>query len=263
MKYIVAVDCEGVACAVGSPGASLNGSRNLEFAQRQATREADAAARALFDEGATRVVVWDNHNGSLNLEYDALDPRCDIALGVGFASRIPALDASYAGIVFVGYHACDSTVDGVMCHTYSSATYQSIGVNGRVVGELAIDAACAGLYGVPPIFVSSDDKAVAEAKAFFGPIETVTTKEALGWNCAVSKHPKRVLGEIYEGVRRAVAQREQMRPFGFESPIDVEIRYKRLESAETAARRHGWDRVDAYTVRRTLDSVSDFFRTGS
>jgi hypothetical protein len=43
MKFIVAVDCEGVACAVGSPGASINESRNLLFAQQQATREANAA----------------------------------------------------------------------------------------------------------------------------------------------------------------------------------------------------------------------------
>ncbi len=54
-KYYVAVDCEGVACGVGSPGGSLNASRNLDFVRLQATREADAAARALFDSGAERV----------------------------------------------------------------------------------------------------------------------------------------------------------------------------------------------------------------
>ena len=37
---------------------------SLEFAQLQATREADAAARGLFDAGADQVIVWDNHNGS-------------------------------------------------------------------------------------------------------------------------------------------------------------------------------------------------------
>ena len=52
MKFVVAVDCEGVACGVGSPGASLNSSRNLEFAKLQATREADAAVRGLFEAGA-------------------------------------------------------------------------------------------------------------------------------------------------------------------------------------------------------------------
>ncbi len=262
MKFVVAVDCEGVACGVGSPGASLNGSRNLAFAQKQATREADAAVRGLFEAGATRVVVWDNHNGSLNLEYDLLDSRCDIALGVGFGERFPVMDESYAGVVFVGYHACDSTIDGVMCHTFSSQAYQHIKVNGRLVGELAMDAAVAGLHGVPPLFVASDDKAVAEAVDFFGPIETVTTKEALGWNCAVSKHPKRVIDEIFEGVQRAVARRGEMAPFRFDTPLDIELRYKRLEAAESASRQHGWERVDAYTVRRRVDSVLKFFGSG-
>ena len=82
MKFIVAVDCEGVACAVGSPGASLNKSRDLKFAQLQATREADACAKGLFDAGAEEVIVWDNHNGSQNLSCDFLDSRCEIARGV-------------------------------------------------------------------------------------------------------------------------------------------------------------------------------------
>ena len=97
MKFAIGVDCEGVACAVGSPAGSLNSSRDLEFAQLQATREADAAARGLFDAGADQVIVWDNHNGSLNLSYDLLDSRCDIALGVGFEHRWPGVDDSFDG----------------------------------------------------------------------------------------------------------------------------------------------------------------------
>ena len=87
MKFGIGVDCEGVACVVGSPGAALNSSRDLEFAKLQATREANAVARGLFEAGAEQVIVWDNHNGSLNLHYDLLDERCDIALGVGFSHR--------------------------------------------------------------------------------------------------------------------------------------------------------------------------------
>ena len=34
MKFAIGVDCEGVAGAVGSSGASLNESRNLGFARR-------------------------------------------------------------------------------------------------------------------------------------------------------------------------------------------------------------------------------------
>lgn len=260
MKFIVAVDCEGVACVTGSPGGSLNDSRDLEFAKLQATREADAAARGLFAAGAEQVIVWDNHNGSLNLHYDLLDERCDIALGVDFPHRFPGLDETFSGVALVGYHAMDSTLDAVICHTFSSVAYQYMKINGQEVGEMAIDGASAGLRGVPVIFVASDDKGVAEAQRFFPRVETVTTKQALGWNAAISKHPQRVVQEIFEGVQNAVARLDQFEPFGFDAPLTFEIRFKRLEAAQAASRSGaGWERVDAYTVQRTLASLHDYF----
>ena len=145
------------------PRFSINSSRDLEFAKLQATREADAAARGLFEAGATQVIVWDNHNGSLNLHYDDLDRRCDIALGVGFEHRFPGLDDTFSGVVLVGYHAMDNTEDAVIAHSFSSASYQYMKVNGQEVGEMAIDAAMAGAHGVLIICVASDDKGVAES----------------------------------------------------------------------------------------------------
>src|SRR5690348_15999589 len=165
MKFLIGVDLEGVACVVGAPGGTLNDSRNLEFAKLQGSREADEAARGLFDGGATQVIIWDNHGGSLNLHYDLLDKRCDIALGVNFR-RVPALDDSFSGIGFVGYHAMDNTAEAVIAHTFSSATFQWMKINGQEVGEMAIDAAIAGSMGVPLILCASDDKGVAEAKRF-------------------------------------------------------------------------------------------------
>lgn len=260
MKFIIAVDCEGVACAVGSPGGSINESRNLAFAQQQATREANAAASALFAAGAQQVIIWDNHNGSLNLDYLALDRRCDIALGVDFPHRWPGIDSTFSGVLLIGYHAMDNTVDGVIAHSFSSASYQWMKINGQEVGEMAIDGAVAGVYGVPVIFVASDDKGTAEAERFFPGVERVTTKQALGWNAAVSKHPLQVVDEISAGVRRATARLEEFKPFAFADPLTFEIRFKRLEAAQAASRSAaGWERIDAYTVRRTLASILDYF----
>lgn len=260
MKFIVAVDCEGVACAVGAPGGTLNDSRHWEFVRVQATREADAAARGLFAAGATQVIVWDNHGGSPNLHFDQLDPRCDIALGVGFAPLWPGLDAGFSGVLLVGYHAMDNTLDGVMCHSFSSATYQYMKVNGQPVGEMAIHGALAGSQGVPVVFVASDDKGVAEARSFFTGIETVTTKQGLGWNAAISKHPRRAADEIAEAVQRAVARLPQCRPFAFVEPLTLEIRYKRIEAAQAASRGlKAGERLDPYTVRWHLQSLSEYF----
>lgn len=260
MKFMIGVDCEGVACGVGSPEASLNQSRNGAFAHLQATREADAAARALFDAGAERVIVWDNHGGSLNLHYDLLDERCEIALGVGFAHRWPGLEADFAGVLCVGYHAMDNTLDAPMCHTYSGRDYQWQKVNGREVGELAIDAAVAGRLGVPPIFVSSDDKCLAEARSFFGDVETVQTKQGHGQHAAVSLHPQQAIKAIYDGVTRAVQRLGTFKPFTFDEPITFERRFTRIEAAQAAARStERWQRIDPYTVKRQIASIDQMF----
>jgi D-amino peptidase len=259
MKFIIGVDLEGIACVVGAPGGSLNESRNLEFAKLQGTREADAAARALFDCGATRVIVWDNHGGSLNLHYDLLDKRCDIALGANFR-RMPGLDSSFTGVLFIGYHAMDNAQEATIAHTFSSASFQWMKINGREVGEMAIDAAVAGAMGVPPIFVASDDKGVSEAQRFFPGIETVTTKQSLSWNGAISKHPARACDDIYAGVKRAVSRRNEMKPFTLAMPAELEIRHKRMETADAMVRNtNGWDRVDAYTVKKKIQSLHDYF----
>jgi D-amino peptidase len=260
MKFFIAVDCEGVACAVGAPGGTLNDSPNYEFARLQATREANAAAQGLFEAGATEVIVCDAHSSGVNLHYDLLDERCLIANGAGSNIRFPGMDSTFQGVVFVGYHAMDSTLRAVMCHTYSSIGYQYMKVNGDFVGELAMDAAVAGEMGVPALFVASDDKCIAEAKRFFPSIQTVTTKQSLGWNSALSKHPLRVVKEIQKEVVQAVKRRTECKPFRFKNPLEIEVRYKRIEAAEGKARQFkNWKHVDAYTVQASFESISDFF----
>ncbi len=260
MKFVIAVDCEGPAGVVGAPGGSLNDApAQYEFARRQATAEASATARGLFAAGATQVIVWDNHSRGVNLVYEDLDERCDIFHGV-HAKRLAMLDASFAGLLFIGYHARDNTVAAPLAHTFSSATYQWIKLNGREVGELAIDAAVAGALGVPALFVASDDKCVAEAREFFPGITTVTTKIGYSWNAALSKHPRRVLAEIEAAAQQAARNRTQVKPFTLPGPLEVEIRHKRIDTADQACLPvQGWTRVDAYTVKRTIQKLTDFF----
>jgi D-amino peptidase len=260
VKFVVAVDAEGPAAVIGERGKTLTNSKDFAFARKQASREADAAARGLFEAGAEQVVVWDNHGGSLNLDYDLIDERCDLLLGTGGEARLSLLDQGFSGLLLVGYHAREGTVDAILAHSYSSQRYQHIKVNGNQVGEIAIDAALAGERGVPVIFLSSDDKAVAEARELLPWVETVTTKQALGRNMALSLHPKRSAAAIYEGVQRAVARLAEMKPFRFESPIRYEIRFQRADAAEAASRGPGgFTRTDAFTVERRVERISELY----
>lgn len=240
MKFMIAVDCEGCACVVGEPGVSLSCSANMAFARGQATREANAAARALFDAGAGQVVIWDNHGDGANLHFEQLDSRCEVVLGSGFSRRFPALDESYTGVLMIGYHAMAGAA-GVLAHSYSSSAYRAIRVNGVEVGEMALDAAVAGELGVPLIFLSSDDQGCAEARCFMPWVETVTTKQALGHNRAFGKHPDTVVADILAGVDRAVKTLKVKKPFTFAEPVDIELEYKGfMPFLKARLKRPGW-----------------------
>lgn len=260
MKFVIAVDCEGPACVVGAAGNGLTAAREqYEFARRQATAEASAVARGLFAAGAEQVIVWDNHGQGVNLIYEELDERCDIFNGVN-ARRFVMMDRSFSGVLFVGYHARDNTIGAPLAHTFASGQYQWIKINGREVGELAIDAAVSGAHGVAPLLVVSDDKAVAEANEFFPGITTVQTKIGYSWNSALSKHPRRVLAEIEAAAKTAATERSKMGPFTFDAPLECEIRHKRIDSADQACLpANGWQRVDAHTVKRQLSAITDLF----
>ena len=261
-KYYIAVDLEGVACVVGSPGRGLLDAPDYPFACRQGTREANAAAKALFDAGAEEVWVWDCHGTGVNLDIDALDERVTVVNGSGSRKRFPGLDASFAGVLFIGYHAYDAP-RATLAHVYSSSAFAGMFVNGQPVGELQIDAAVAGRIGVPVLFVSSDDVCVAQAKETFPDAAFVETKKALAWNSCASKHPARVCREIEQTVR-ALAAHPSGTLFRFSSPFSLVIKYKRMEGAQNASLTNPdgtpFDRPDPYVRSGRLNDPEDLFR---
>ena len=263
-KYCISVDLEGVACVAGTYGQGLaEGTRNFTFAINQGTREANAAAKALFDSGAEEVVIWDCHGTGINLDYSAFDSRCKFIIGAGSRLRFPSIDESYDGVLFIGYHAYD-TPKATLAHVYSSSTFVSHKINGKEIGELQLDAAIAGKRGVKTLFVSSDDICVAQAKESFPWIRTVETKKALAWNNCISKHPDAVCEEIYDEVTKLVVEQDKMQAYTIETPFELTVSYKRIEYAQ-GCNLHNPDNtpfevVDAYTRRGILNEPEDYFR---
>ena len=263
-RFYIAVDLEGIACVIGEYGKGLAlDTPGYIYAKKQATREANAAAKALFDGGASEIWVWDNHCKGYNLDYDSLDNRVKIVMGAGNRQRFPLIDTGFDGVLFIGYHAYD-TKDAVLAHVYSSATYQYQKINGREVGELQIDAAIAGNNGVPVIFVSSDNICGSQAQETFGEnLPSVITKTSLAWNCCVSKHPAPVCDEIYNEVKKALSIIDTFKPFTLPSPFEYEVRFKRIEYAESTKLvsfdGRPFERADAYTLKGRLNRPEDIF----
>jgi len=169
------------------------------------------------------------------------------------------MDEGFAAALMVGYHAMEGTPRGVLAHTYSPLAYRWIKVDGRQVGEIALDAAVAGEMGVPVVFVASDEAGCAEARQFLPWVEVVATKRGAAHNAAFSKHPDLAVEEIGAAVRRAVERLGEMKPFTFPLPLEMELRFKRLSQAcKARVRRKGWRFAGPLAIRRKLDSLRDW-----
>jgi D-amino peptidase len=261
LKVYVSVDMEGVAGVVS--GDQLNPS-GFEYERFRGfmTDEAVAAVRATLDSGATEVVVSDSHGNGENLLVERF-PK-DVRLVRSFprhGAMLAGLDASFAAVVFVGYHASTTNSTGVRAHTISSAHLTRVALNGVAVTEAEFNASYAGDLGVPVVFVSGDDAAIQEITGRLGPLDSVVTKRSLGFHAAESRTPAAACDAIYQGVRAAIGHRGQRKPFLITHPITVELSFKNYLTAEVLAYLHVIQRADSHSVRfvgRDMQEISDF-----
>ncbi len=234
MNFVIALDMEGVHGVVGEPYKGLSSdSDEYKKAVISATCEVNEAVKALFDAGAEKVYIWDNHGAKDNIFTDLIDSRAEkIILPVKTGeTRLDFLKdiKPQAAIIYLGYHAREGSFNGVLCHTFNSVAYQYIKFDGKPVGELDIDAEIASTLKVPSVFAASDDVCISQVKAYDERITTVVTKYGKGRNAADFRPVQDVLKDIYDGVKYAASN--VFAPKNATFPKEVEIRYTRIELA--------------------------------
>ena len=266
-EYLINVDLEGVHGVVGEPWSGLVRTiPEYKKAVEAAVYEINAAAGALFDAGADKVSVWDNHGGGGNIDFSDLDPRIEEIRCKDDPRRYDFVkNHSYDGAFLMGYHAKDGTLNGVLAHSFSSVGIQYIKVNGVSVGEMEIDSWILSSHGIPTKLFSSDEQGILQAKAIGSGTETVITKYGTGRNSAKLRSREDVLRDIRESAANAV-KLPGVRPV-FPSPAEVEVRYTRMEAAAeviAAITEEGSIPVqygeDAHVLRFTVTNPNDIPR---
>jgi len=256
LKVLISADMEGVADVSNWKIDSQASSREYGQMRRIMTAEVNAAIVAAFDAGATQVTVADSHGDFVNLDPEMLDARARLIRGWPRPlGMMEGLTSDTAAVVLIGYHAPEGTPDAILAHTFTGS--EQVRLNGRAVSEGSFNAAVAAEAHVPIVFLSGDDKAVADAQANIGPIETVTTKEALGFNAGVMTAPATVVKEIHDGVLRGIRRRNDFHPQAPQSPIRIEWRFNNVTQAELVSYLPGASRIDGWTVRFTVGDMKE------
>ncbi len=261
LKVYISVDMEGVAGVVTADQLVPTGFEYERF-RHFMTNETLAAVNAANEAGASEIVVSDSHGNGENLLIEEFPKNVRIVRAwPRHGGMMGGLDSSFSAAIFIGYHASTTNPKGVRAHTFSSAHYARVTLNGNAVTEGEYNAAYAGAKGVPVIFVSGDDAAVEEIKSRIGNMESVETKKSLGFHSAETLTPAASCDKIYAGVKSAFARLRDFKPYVIKTPVTLEITFKNYTPAELLSYLRSVQRVDSHTIRfvgKDMDEIDDF-----
>ena len=253
-------DLEGVAGVYTWENRSDESLENHERRCRQRrwlAHEVNAAADGFFAAGATEVIVNDGHGAGYTIDLNEVDPRIEIIHGRERPFWLPHIETcDVTGIV--GAHAKAATPQACLCHSMSGAV-RGYWFNGISVGEMGMQAAIAGHYGIPFVFVSGDHWACREMEELCPGCVGVAVKRGLSLFSARTLPPETACERIREGASKALAAADAVEPFRLESPLHFRCEMKEAVYDPEKPPRDSARVVDAHTIEIDADDVIDLF----
>jgi len=247
LKVLISADMEGIGGVSTWSVQAAPAGREYEKFRRLMTLEVNAAIAGAAEAGATEFIVADSHGDGQNIDIELLDKRAKlIRAWPRPLQMMEGVDAKCDAAIFVGYHAREGAAEGILSHTFTGTMV--VKLNGVEVPEAGFNAAIAGDFGVPVVFVSGDQTIAQEARELFGPIETAVVKRAIGFNAAEMMPPEDSQRLIREGVKRGVERRAEIKPYKVAHPVKLEVRFNDAVVAEVVSYIPGVERPTGNTV---------------
>jgi D-amino peptidase len=258
MKLLIAVDMEGITGVVTWNHVDPGHAEYQRF-RRLMTQDVNAAIRGAAEGGADEIIVTDGHWNSDNILVEEIDRRARLNSGTPSPfSMVQGIDQDVDAVIFVGYHARMGTASAILDHTWSSARVQNLWLNGRLTGEIGLNAALCGHFGAPVLMISADYAANKEANEWIPGIENVVVKKASSrWSAEVLP-PAVTQLMICEGAERVVRSFKAGKapaPVKVDLPVKVGLEFLYSEMADKALLLPGSQRVDGRKIEFTLPDM--------
>jgi D-amino peptidase len=171
------------------------------------------------------------------------------------------IDETFDAVIFLGYHASTTSMEGVRAHTISSGSLTRVSLNGIDMSEAGINAALAGHFGVPVVMISGDDAVIKETRSIIGDIEAAEVKKSLGFHSANTLTPAAAYKLIFEKVSTALSRSGDFKPYVLKEPITLEVGFKHYLPVEMLGYLSIVERIDSHTIRfvgKDIIEVSNF-----
>jgi D-amino peptidase len=263
VKILIAADMEGVSGVVHWDHTDSKHAEYKRF-RRLMTGDVNAAIEGASEGGAREVLVADGHGSGRNILVEELDTRARLNTGSPSPlAMITGLDESVDAALFVGYHARVGSRNAILDHTWSSRCIDGVWLGGRPTGEIGLNAAVCGHFGVPVILVTGDQTACAEAVELLGSVEVAVVKQATGRMAAECLPPKVAQERIRAAGKRAVqrlATGHGPNPLQLQAPIQLTIELVTSDMADRVAILPGADRAEGKRVEFVAQDALTAYR---
>ncbi len=253
MKVYIFADMEGIS-GISCSDFVLTEKRLYAEGRRLMTEDINACVRGCFAGGADGVIVRDGHSSGINVLWEQLDPRAELVQGDSAGIRYPGIEECGA-LILLGYHAMAGVKGALLEHSYTSAGVQNLWMNGKLVGEFAVDAAIAGELGVPVIMTSGDDHLCAEAKAVIPAVAACQVKAGLSTQGARLLPALTAHARIEKCAAEAVRTAGKATPYKVSKPATLKVEF--LERHRLPTGRRGVQIIDGRTIEATADTVAE------
>lgn len=252
-SVFISVDMEGISGIVD--GKQTGGDpAEYQVGRRLMVGDLNAAIEGALSAGAEEIVVSDAHGGMRNLQPEEVHEAAYLVRGSPKPwSMMEGICERHDAALYVGYHAMKGTAMGILDHTISGLAVDAIWINGRETGEFGLNAALAGWYGVPSVFVSGDAAVAAEASNFVPNVGTAVVKWAVSRQSAKCLHPKKAQALIKKTVTETLKKTKEVKPFRVDEPVEFRVKFGNSLGADVVAVLPYIERIDGRTVRAVFD----------
>lgn len=225
-KFHIRCDMEGISGVVNLAQVTPGNSEYPE-AREHFMAELIALIEGLREGGAEEVSVYDEHWFGRNLDLSRLPEGVS-----AFCGKPPyrgdwagGLDGSHAGMILHGLHSKAGS-GHLLCHTYEP-DFADISLNGRSVGEIGLETAIAGEWGVPLVLVIADSAGVDEARQLLPGIAAVATKISQSGDGAECFSLHDNIATIRQAAARIASAAGESQLFQIPPPITLALKFHR------------------------------------
>ncbi|MBE0411663.1 MAG: M55 family metallopeptidase [Anaerolineales bacterium] len=262
MKVLIAADMEGITGVVDWKQVDSTHAEYQRF-RRLMTQEVNAAAAGAVEAGVDEIIVADGHGDANNILIEELHPRARLNSGTPSPlAMVQGVDSGVVAAFFIGYHAHMGAGKAVLAHTWSSRLVSNVWLNGKIVGEIGLNAAVCASFGLPVLLLTGDQAACQEALEWVPGIEVVEVKKAASRSAAECLPPTVTHPLIQHAAARAI-KRFHGHPndlLKVDLPVKVTIEFLNPGMADRAALLPIISRIDGRKVELSAEDMPSAYR---